>query len=407
MPFFLYQARDNQGKLIKGQVEASSESAAADILMSRQEIPVKITLTNEDQSANDALFEELLNPVKVQHLVVFSRQMYSLTKAGIPMIRAVMGLSESSTNPVLKRVLGDVAQQLERGRSLSAAFASHEKIFPRLAISIVHVGENTGRLEDAFLQLAEYFERDEETRKRIKAAMRYPTMVLVVISIAMVILNLFVIPTFASMFTKLGADLPWATKALIASSNFFIDYWQWMLVGLIAAIIGTNSYLKTEQGKYRWDRAKLRIPFVGSIIERSLLGRYGRSFAMILNSGVPMTTGLSLVAEAVDNSFMEEKIIEMRRNIEKGESLLRVSVSSQLFSPLVLQMVAVGEETGRVDELLQEAADYYEREVDFDLKSLTAKIEPVLIMFVAIMVGILALGIFTPMWDMMSAYKNR
>jgi len=405
MPFFLYQARDAKGNLINGQIEATNEGSAADLLMARQEIPLKITLT-ADKKEDTELFADLFNRVKVQHLVVFARQMYSLTKAGIPMIRAIVGLADSATNRTLKRTLTDIAQQLERGRSLSAAFSSHDKVFPRLAVSIVHVGENTGRLEDAFLQLAEYFERDEETRKRIKAAMRYPTTVLIVITIAMFVLNMLVIPTFANMFNKLGSDLPLSTKILIGTSDFFVNYWQLILIGIVAAVMGFTSYKRTENGRLNWDRIKLRIPFVGSIIERSLLGRYARSFSMILESGVPMTTGLSLVAEAVDNKFMESRIIEMRRNIEKGESLLRSSVASELFSPLVLQMVAVGEETGRVDELLKEAADYYEREVDFDLKSLTAKIEPVLIGFVAVMVGVLALGIFTPMWDMMNAYKS-
>ena len=405
MPFFLYEAKDAKGKSIRGQIEATNEGAAADVLLARQEYPTKITLTEEKEEGS-GLFDNLFDRVKTQHLVVFSRQMYSLTKAGIPMIRAILGLADSSTNKALGRTLADVAQQLERGRSLSAAMASHPKIFPRLAISIVHVGENTGRLEDAFLQLAEYFERDEETRKRIKSAMRYPTTVLVVIVVAMFVLNLLVIPTFANMFSKLGADLPLATKILIGTSNFFVNYWQWLFIFIIGSILIFNSWRKSASGQLRWDKIKLSIPFVGSIIERSLLGRYARSFSMILESGVPMTSGLSLVAEAVDNKFMETQIKEMRRNIEKGDSLLRVSVSSNLFSPLVLQMVAVGEETGRVDELLKEAADYYEREVDFDLKSLTAKIEPILIGFVAIMVGVLALGIFTPMWDMMSAFKG-
>lgn len=405
MPFFLYQARDLKGKLVKGQVEAANESAAADLLMARQEIPLKITLTDEAES-DIGFLEGVLNRIKTQHLVVFSRQMYSLTKAGIPMIRAIVGLSDSSTNPVLKKTLKDIAGQLERGRSLSAAFSSHHKVFPRLAVSIVHVGENTGRLEEAFLQLAEYFERDEETRKRIKSAMNYPTTVLIVIIIAMFILNMLVIPQFTEMFLKLGSDLPFTTKMLMASSNFFVNYWQLIFLAAFTAIFAFKGYKNTPHGRLKWDRIKLKIPFVGTIIERSLLGRYARSFSMILNSGVPMTTGLTLVAEAVDNKFMESRIIEMRKNIERGDSLLRSSVASELFSPLVLQMVAVGEETGRVDELLKEAADYYEREVDFDLKSLTAKIEPVLISFVALMVGVLALGIFTPMWDMMGAFKG-
>lgn len=403
MPFFLYQARDKKGNLVKGQIEAPNANSAADVLLARQEIPVKITLTDEEK--NTDILEGLFGRVKVDDLVVFSRQMYSLTKSGIPIIRAIVGLADTTHNKVLKKALRDVALQLERGRSLSAAFSSYNKIFPHIAVSIVHVGENTGRLEDSFLQLAEYFERDEETRKRINAALRYPTMVLIFITAAMFLLNLKVIPTFAGMFSKLGADLPLSTKILMTTSEFFVNYWQLLLVAIVSAIMAAKAYVKTDAGRTQWDRYKMKLPFVGSIIERSLLGRFSRSFAMILDAGVPMTTGLSLVAEAVDNRYMEEKIKEMRRQIEKGDSLLRASVSSGLFTPLVLQMIAVGEETGRVDELLSDAADYYEREVDFDLKSLTAKIEPALISFVAVMVLILALGIFTPMWDMMSAYK--
>lgn len=403
MPFFLYQARDSKGNLIKGQVEAPNVNAAADVLLARQETPVKITLTEEDQ--NRDVFGDMFNRVKVDDLVVLSRQMYSLTKSGIPLIRAIVGLSDTTSNKTLKRVLRDVANQLERGRSLSAAFSSHPKVFPQISVSIVHVGENTGRLEDAFIQLAEYFEQDEETRKRINAAMRYPTMVLLFIVAAMFLLNLKVIPTFANMFRKLGADLPITTKMLIATSDFFVNYWQILIVAIVAIVLAAKAYVSSSGGKYQWDKYKMKLPFVGSIIERSLLARFSRSFSMILDAGVPMTTGLSLVAEAVDNSYMEVKIKDMRRSIEKGESLLRASVASDLFSPLVLQMVAVGEETGRVDELLNDASEYYEREVDYDLKSLTAKIEPVLISIVAVMVLILALGIFTPMWDMMNAYK--
>jgi MSHA biogenesis protein MshG len=177
-------------------------------------------------------------------------------------------------------------------------------------------------------------------------------------------------------------------------------------VGIIATIYFIRRYLQTPQGQYKWDKLKLRLPIVGSIFERTLLGRFSRSFSMMLVAGVPLTSALNLVAEAVNNSYMAARIIAMRKNIEKGESLSRVAASSTLFTPLVLQMINVGEETGRVDELLAEAADFYEREVDYDLKSLTAKIEPVLISLVAGMVLVLALGIFTPMWDMMGAIKG-
>jgi MSHA biogenesis protein MshG len=208
------------------------------------------------------------------------------------------------------------------------------------------------------------------------------------------------------MFSSLGADLPLMTQILIGMSGFFVNKWPHLLVAIILLIFAVSRYLQTQDGRYKWDRMKLRLPIVGSIFKRTLLGRFCRSFSMMLVAGVPLTTALNLVSEAVSNAFMAERIIGMRKNIEKGESLSRVAVGSELFTPLVIQMINVGEETGRVDELLNEAAEFYEREVDYDLKSLTSKIEPILISIVAGMVLILALGIFTPMWDMMGAFKG-
>lgn len=407
MAFYSYQAKDSQGKLIKGTLEANNQAAAADSLFKRSCIPMSIVEAKKKAESESFDVNDIFaSPVGLEDLIIFSRQMYSLMKAGIPIIRALIGLAETTTHKRFSETLRDLVTQLEQGRNLSTAMASHKKVFNRLMVSIVMVGESTGRLEDAFEQLATYFEREQETRKQIKAAMRYPIFVIFALVAAMFILNIFVIPTFADMFKKFNAELPLMTRILISTSDFMVNYWGAVLGGMAAAGVIVRNYIASEVGRLKWDRIKLKIPLVGSIIERSLLSRYSRSFAMILRSGVPMTTGLTLVSEAVDNAYMEYKVVDMRRGIEKGESLLRVSRNSGLFTQLVLQMVAVGEETGRVDALLQESAEFYEREVDFDLKSLTAKIEPILISIVAGMVLVLALGIFTPMWDMMSAIKG-
>ncbi len=387
MQLYSYKAKDAKGVLVKGQLEASSQAGVADNLMKRQFIPISIALV--ETKNNIKVFDNLFNEkIGLEDMIMFSRQMYSLLKAGIPIIRAMVGLADTTQNKAFKQVLMEVTKQLEQGRDLSSAMSMHNKVFSRLTISMVMVGEGAGRLEDAFYQLAIYFEKEQETRKRIKAAMRYPTFVICALVGAMIILNIFVIPTFASMFAKFNADLPLMTQILIATSNFFVNYWWLLILMLVGAIIGFKRYLNTVTGRYKWDKYKLKIPFVGDILQRTLLARYSQCLAMVLRSGVPMTTGLSLTAHAVDNSYMEKAIITMRQDIEKGDSLLRVSRASELFSQLVLQMVAVGEETGRVDELLQEAADYYEREVDYDLRSLTAKIEPILTVFVAIMVAL-------------------
>lgn len=408
MASFNYTGRNAGGSQVKDIIDAANVDIAAEKLFKKGITPISISAAKTANNAASTDVFELFNNGKVslEELIVFCRQMYALMRSGVPILRAINGMVESANSTTLKKALTDIGKQLEGGYTFSSALNSHPKIFDHLFISLVHVGENTGQLDQAFLKLTTYLERELDTRKRIKAALRYPSMVLIALSAAMVILNIFVIPTFADMFTRLGAELPFATRFIIASSNLFINYWHYMLLGVFLIILTIRESLKTKKGRYQWDRRKIKIPIIGSIIERSILARFSHSFAIVLKAGVPMTTGLTLVAEAVDNSYMQEKISAMRQGIESGESLLRSAVASALFTPLVLQMVAVGEETGRVDELLTEVGDYYEREVDYDLATLTARIEPLLLVVVAAMVLVLALGIFTPMWDMASAMQG-
>ncbi|MFT2092272.1 type II secretion system F family protein [Paraglaciecola sp. 2405UD69-4] len=405
MAQFNYTARTSAGELTSGVLEAQDAATVAQILAGRNFIPIEISAADAEKVKEHTV--SIFTPkITLDDLVIFSRQMYSLVKAGIPILRAVKGLAETTSSKRMELALIDLSEQLERGRTLSSALNKHPEVFNRLFISIVHVGENTGKLDEAFQQLSFYLEREQETRKQLKSATRYPTFVIIAIVIAMVIMNIFVIPIFANMFLSFGAELPLMTRILLATSEFFVTKWHYLLIATVAALWMLKRYLETDAGLYKWDKAKLRLPIVGSIFERTLLGRFARSFSMMLVAGVPLTSALNLVAEAVGNSFMSERILSMRKNIEKGESLSRVANNSKLFTPLVIQMINVGEETGQVDELLAEVAEFYEREVDYDLKSLTSKIEPILICIVAVMVLILALGIFTPMWDMMGAIKG-
>jgi MSHA biogenesis protein MshG len=403
---FSYKARKPSGELATGVLEAVDASTVAQILTGRSFTPIEITENSQEQTDELTQISFFTPHVTLNDLVMFSRQMYSLARSGIPILHAVRGLADTTGSKRMAVALDDMADQLERGRTLSSALNKHDHVFGRLFVSIVHVGENTGKLDEAFLQLSFYLEREQETRKQIKSATRYPMFVVIAIVIAMVIMNIVVIPIFAKMFLSFGAELPLMTRILLATSNFFMTKWLFLLASITLSIFLLIRYLRTVNGRYRWDRIKLKLPVVGNIFERTLLGRFARSFSMMLVSGVPLTSALSLVAEAVSNAFMSERILGMRKNIEKGESLSRAASSSNLFTPLVLQMINVGEETGRVDELLAEVAEFYEREVDYDLKSLTSKIEPILISIVAGMVLVLALGIFAPMWDMMGAIKG-
>ena len=286
MAKFNYTARSANGALTSGTLEAADQNAAAQILFSRSVTPIDIKLqtgreASTDNSSSDEAISFWVKKVSLEDLVIFARQMYSLAKSGIPILRAVNGLADSTNSKRMRVALIDVSRQLERGRNLSSALNGHPEIFNQLFVSIVHVGENTGNLDQAFLQLSEYLEREQETRKQIKSATRYPMFVMIAIVIALVVMNIFVIPNFANLFSRLGADLPVMTKFLIGMSNVFVNYWQFMLVGVVALVFFVRRYLNTESGRYRWDRMQLRLPAVGDIIERSLLARFSRSFSMM------------------------------------------------------------------------------------------------------------------------------
>lgn len=406
MPVYRYQGRNPRGELVDGSIEGGSADAVAGQLFSGGITPIDIREARAPEAAPGALRLTGKRKVQLSDLILFSHQMYTLTKAGVPMIQALAGLVQSTRNPTLARVFTDIAEQLESGRELSIALSRHAYIFPSLIVSLVQVGENTGRLDEVFAQISRYLEQEKDTRDRIKSATRYPMFVLGAIGIALVIINVFVIPVFAKLFKSFRVELPWATKILIGTSDFFIAYWPYMLVGLVGLVVGLRNYVKTDVGRYTWDRLRLRLPLIGNIITRATLARYARSFSMAVRSGVPLVQALGVVARAVDNAYIAERILAMRTGIERGESLTRTAVASGLFTPLVLQMLAVGEETGQVDTLLTEVAEFYEREVDYDLKNLSTAIEPILIVAIGIMVLILALGVFLPMWDLAKAARG-
>ncbi|MGH1469849.1 MAG: type II secretion system F family protein [Cellvibrionaceae bacterium] len=406
MPHFIYKGRNDQGQLVNGEMDAANAESVAGQLSNLGLIPVSLTEVNDKDTAVEDVLEKFgRRKISTAELIMFCRQMYTITKAGIPLIRGVRGLAASINHPQLRKTLNDVAESLESGVGLSVAMGKHPTVFNSLFISIVKVGENSGRLDEAFDQLSEYLERDMTTNKRIKAALRYPTFVIMAIAAAIAVINIKVIPEFSKMFDKFDAELPIATVILITTSKFSVEYWPYILAVMVVAFVAWKQYLKTENGQRFWGEKKLNIPIIGDIIERGSMARYTRSFSLMMRSGVPLPTSLELCARVIDNLFLSEKIRNIRTGIERGESLLRTHSSSGMFTPLVLQMIAVGEESGQVDELLSEVASYYEREVDYDVESLSAKIEPLLIVVMAAVVLVLALGIFLPMWGMYDIQK--
>jgi len=407
MPLYHYEGRNRTGEAVSGDLEASSENAVASDLQSQGIIPISISETVVQFDVMEYLTEKLnLEQVSLEDLIIFSRQMYALNKAGIPLLQALQGLADSIRNARLAKAIYDVIRSIESGVNLASSLGQHPDVFTPIIVSMVHVGENTGRLDDAFFQIAYYLELERDTRKRIKQATRYPIMVTSAISVALVIINIFVIPQFAKVFANLKVELPIYTRILIGTSEFFENYWWLLLMGAMVIGVGFVKYVGTETGLYKWDRLKLKIPFIGGIFTRIMLARFSRVFAMLTAAGVPVLQSLSAVSQAVGNKYVGEAIADMHVGIERGETFTRTAIATGMFSPLVIQMMGVGESTGSMDEMLIEVAEFYEQEVDYDLKRLSDWIEPILILFMGVLVLVLALGIFLPMWDLGAATKR-
>jgi MSHA biogenesis protein MshG len=335
-------------------------------------------------------------------LILLSRQMYTIAKSGIPLLRGIRGLAASTHNVVLRETLEDVLRDLEGGRDLAGSLARHPKIFPNIYVSIVKVGEETGTLEASFKRLAEYLQQDQNMRDRIKSATRYPMIVMVTIAIAIAILTTFVIPKFAPLFQSLGDNIPLPTLLIMTASNFVRDFWYVTIGAIGVAILTFRHYVGTEQGRFNWDKLKLRIPAIGPVLREGVLARISRSLSISLNAGMPVIETLKVIAQSAGNEFMTERVNRVRDAVERGDPLSRAVASVSIFPPLVIQMITVGEETGDLPMLLDEVAGFYEREVDYKLNNLTAAIEPLLVITVGGIVCVLALGVMLPMWEMIS-----
>jgi MSHA biogenesis protein MshG len=276
----------------------------------------------------------------------------------------------------------------------------HPRVFEPFYISMVRVGELTGALEEVFLRLFDHLEFEREIKEQVAQALRYPIFVVVVMGVALVIINIFVIPAFARIFASFRAELPLMTRVLLGFSDFMVQYWPALLAVFIGAYVLFRVWIGNPAGRYVWDRVKLRIPVAGKIVLKATLARFARSLSIALKSGVPVVQALSVVEQVVDNAYIGQRIGQIRDGVERGESLLRTAATTEVFTPVVLQMISVGEESGELDNLLREVADMYQREVEYELKTLSSQIEPILIVLLGGLVLILALGVFLPMWDL-------
>ena len=410
MALFAYKGRDSRGEIVRGTLDGADSGSIADQLFNIGITPTEIKVSNTLQATvRKGGGLSFLTNKKVTHvdLMLFSRQMYTLLKAGVPIMRALAGLQESSQNPAFAALLQDLRESLDSGRELSTAMRRHPKVFSTFYVSMVQVGEMTGMLDETFMRLYGHLEFEKQMDESIRGAMRYPMFVMIAMAVAIVIVNLFVIPAFVKVFEGFHTELPLMTRILIGFSNFMVHSWPFLLALVIGMVVGFRVYTTTPDGKYNWDKYKLRIPIAGKIILKGTLARFARSLALAFKSGIPIVQGLNVVGMVVDNDFMRARIEQMRDGVERGESILRTAVASGVFNPTVLQMIAVGEETGDMDGLMFEIAGMYEREVEYEVKTLSQQIEPIMIVALGVMVLILALGIFLPIWDLGKAALHR
>jgi MSHA biogenesis protein MshG len=405
MTLYVYKGRSQTGELVTGHLDGDTRDSIASRLAANGITPIDIDLPDSigDNTDLGLVWRKLGGgKPKISDLVLFSRQLYTITKSGIPLLRGLRGLVASTHNALLREALSDILASLEAGRDLATSFARHPGIFPPIYVSIVRVGEETGTLDSAFLRLSEYLAQDQEIQDRVRSAMRYPSIVIGTIGIAMGIISTFVIPRFAPLFEALGNNIPWPTRIIMATSSFTQNYWYVVLLVMAATAIGIRQYVKTERGRYLWHKYKLRLPALGKLAHEAILARISRSLSISLTAGMPMIQTLNVIAQSAGNDYMAEHVQRIRESVERGDPLSRAAATVGMFPPLVLQMLQVGEETGEMSELLDEVAGFYEREVDYSLKNITSAIEPILIVCVGGMVLILALGVFLPMWEMIS-----
>ena len=401
MALYQYRGRTGRGESVAGTLEAESAGALADRLVTNGITPIEIAAAKVSGEPLARLRRRLGGGrPRLVDLIMFSRQMHTVTKAGLPLLQGIRNLAQTTANAMLRQALEAVVGSLQGGRDLATSLGKHPDVFSKFYVSVIGVGESSGTLPTAFARMVQYLGSEKRLRDRLKSSLRYPAIVVVAILIAIGVITTWVLPRFAPVFAVLGDDLPWATRAILAFANFASSYWYLVVAAVAAAVLGFRMYVGTADGRYRWDRFRLRVPVLGPVILKATLARVCRSLSLALESGVPMVQAVGIIARATGNEYVTARLLALREGMERGHGLSQTAQTAGLFTPLVLQMMSVGEETGELNAMLSEVAEFYEREVDYDLDNMSAALEPILIVAVGVMVTILALGVFLPLWDM-------
>jgi type IV pilus assembly protein PilC len=401
---YRYTVRDKAGKTRNGTLEASDQKVVANKLREMGYAPVSIAEVKTATLQKEITIPGFGKKVGLKDLSVFSRQFATMINSGLSLIRALNILAAQSDNPELARILGEVRSAVEQGRSLSAALAEHEA-FPKLYIAMVRAGETAGMLDTVLLRIAETLEKDVELRRRIKSAMTYPVVVLILAILLTTVMLIFIVPTFTGMFETLGGELPLPTKLLVGLSEILRKLW-WALFFL--PVIGWKAFVyarKQENVRFYLDKFKLKAPVFGVLFHKIAIARFARNFGTLLHAGVPILTSLEITADTVNNGVMSNAINDVKMSVKEGESVARPLGTHDIFPPMVVQMIAVGEETGAMDTMLNKIADFYDSEVTAMTESLTAMLEPLMIAVLGGLVGAMVVALYMPMFKIFDLVK--
>lgn len=398
MPTFKYTAIRDDGVEVSEEVEAADESAVAEHLDEIGYFPTSIE--EKKKSAGEIQLFARKRKLKDADIIVFTKQIVTLLKAGVPLLACLEALVEQAENEAMRKILQQVYVDIESGMSFSAALQKHPDDFSALYVNSIMAGEAGGALDDVLERLAELMEHDNETQARIKAAMRYPIIVVVSLVIAFITLMMLVVPNFIDMFEKLNVELPLPTRILIGMHAFISGYWYILLALVVGGMFAFKKYVKTEKGALQWDRLKINMPMFGELNLKTAMSRFSRMFETLNSSGLPILQTLEITAKTVGNLVIGKEIERVSFGVLQGEGLAKPLLEGKIFPPMVVRMISIGEQSGSLDQMLQNVSNHYDTEVDYAVKSLTGMIEPVLTVAMGVIVLFLALAIFLPMWDL-------
>jgi len=402
MPNYKYSARDNFAKLVSGTIEAQNQDEAAKKLQESGYFPLNISEARQVKA-----FESfnIIRRVSPSELNIFTRQLYVVQKAALPLLASLESIALQIPNRYFKAVIEDLARQIRAGSSFSSALAKHSNIFDDIYVSMIRAAESSGGMVEILGRLSDLMEKDIDTRARIKASTRYPMIAFFVLCSGFLILVTFVIPRFASIYGQFNAALPLPTRILIAISMIIRKFWFLILLAMAAIIFGFKKFVNSTWGRLFWDNLKLKVPIFGPLITMLTLSRFARITAILMKSGVPILEVLDLVGKATGNAVIARAVNNIKDSVRQGKGLSEPMKLSGLFPATVVQMVYVGEQSGKMDELLSSVSDYYDSESGYMIKNLTAYIEPILIFALALMVLVMALAVFLPMWNLINVFK--